>query len=111
MLVRAGENAMSWVSGNARMASTLRWQPCPHRAGGGAALFHWEGTFVDATPRCDLEVIAAELETLGFSADEAARLARFRAHARKHGEYAEHKAMERRLEFVLWLVEHGRLKH
>jgi hypothetical protein len=55
--------------------------------------------------------MAAELETLGFSADEAARLARFRVHAHQHGEHAERKAVERRLEFVLWLVEHGRLKH
>jgi hypothetical protein len=73
--------------------------------------FTGKATLVESTPRCDLEVMAAELETLGFSADEAARLARFRVHAQAHGEYAERKAIERRLEFVLWLVEHGRLKH
>lgn len=58
-----------------------------------------------------MDLMAAELETLGFSAAEAARLAQFRVHAQTHGEYAEQKAIERRLEFVLWLVEHGRLLH
>jgi hypothetical protein len=50
-----------------------------------------------------------ELEAQGFSAAEAARLARFREEAVGSAEYAEFEAIERRLRFVRWLVETGRL--
>ncbi len=83
----------------------------PAKRAAGRRFCHWEGNFVETTPQCDLEVMAAELETLGFSADEAVRLARFRMRAQHHGELAEQKVSERRMEFLRWLVEHGRLDH
>ena len=65
--------------------------------------------FVDSSPLNELEVAAAELETLGFTPDEAGRLARFRVRASQYGEVAERKVVERRLEFIRWLLNNGRL--
>jgi hypothetical protein len=66
---------------------------------------------VTSTPPHDFDVDTAELETLGFSPEEARRLAQFRDRAAHVGEYAERRAIERRLEFIQWLVEHGRIRH
>lgn len=52
-----------------------------------------------------------ELEALGFTAEEAERLARYREWAGEHGEHAERLKFERRLDFVRWLVEHDRIQH
>jgi hypothetical protein len=58
----------------------------------------------------DLHETVAELETLGFNIDEAVRLARLRERVETQGEYAEHTVIERRLQFVRWLIATGRIE-
>lgn len=65
---------------------------------------------MDSTPS-DHELTVTELESLGFSRDEATRLAIFRERAGSRGEVAEEKAIEQRLRFMRWLVESGRIEH
>lgn len=79
----------------------------------GAAMLgfaFWEGNCVDPTPS-DVELTVTELERLGFSREEATRLAHFRTRTGSGGEYAEQKAIEHRLRFMRWLVESGRIEH
>jgi hypothetical protein len=59
----------------------------------------------------ELEAAASELEGLGFSREEAERLARYREWAGRHGEHAERLRFERRLDFVRWLLEHDKIQH
>jgi hypothetical protein len=66
---------------------------------------------MDPIPSSELDTaVVDELEALGFSLDEAVRLALLHARAGAREEYAEHLAIERRLRFVRWLVEHGRVE-
>ena len=58
----------------------------------------------------DLHETVAELETLGFNTDEAVRLARLRERVETQGEYADHRALVRRLQFVRWLIATGRIE-
>lgn len=50
------------------------------------------------------------LQQMGFSLEEAARLAFKRDHFEEEVEYQERLAQQRRLQFVQWLVQSGRLK-
>jgi hypothetical protein len=47
---------------------------------------------------------------MGFSPEEAARLAFMRTHFQDHVEYQERLAVQRRFQFAQWLVHTGRLK-
>ena len=78
---------------------------------GAASFFSGKAFPVDSIPHpFDLHETIAELETLGFETDEALRLARLRAHVEAQGEYAEHRLIERRLQFVRWLIANGRIE-
>ena len=50
------------------------------------------------------------LQEMGFSLEEAARLAFKRNHFEEEVEYQERLAQQRRLQFAQWLVQSGRLK-
>ncbi len=50
------------------------------------------------------------LQEMGFSLEEASRLAFKRTHFEEEVEYQERLAQQRRLQFAQWLVQSGRLK-
>ena len=50
------------------------------------------------------------LQEMGFSPEEASRLAFKRDHFEEEIEYQERLAQQRRLQFAQWLVQSGRLK-
>ena len=50
------------------------------------------------------------LQEMGFSPEEASRLAFKRDHFEEELEYQERLAQQRRLQFAQWLVQSGRLK-
>jgi len=59
-----------------------------------------------ATDSADFE----QLQGLGFSESEAARLVYMKHHVEEQTEYRELLAERHRLNFARWLVEHDRLK-
>ena len=61
-----------------------------------------------ASSRSD-EMLTA-LQEMGFSLEEASRLAFKRDHFEEEIEYQERLAQQRRLQFAQWLVQSGRLK-
>jgi hypothetical protein len=73
-----------------------------------------KASLLDHSPHIDqaeLECAARQLEGEGFTRDEAERLVRYRAWSDQHGEHAERLRLERRLDFVRWLLEHNRIQH
>jgi len=54
--------------------------------------------------------IVTTLQHMGFSLEEAARLAFKRTHFEEEIEYQERLAVQRRFQFAQWLVHTGRLK-
>jgi hypothetical protein len=54
--------------------------------------------------------IVTTLQEMGFSQEEAVRLAFRRSHFEEEIEYQERLAVQRRLQFAQWLVHTGRLK-
>ncbi len=55
------------------------------------------------------EIVSA-LQQMGFSLEEALRLAFKRSHFEEEIEYQERLAVQRRFQFAQWLVHTGRLK-
>ncbi len=55
------------------------------------------------------EILTA-LQEMGFSPEQALRLAFKRIHFEEEVEYQERLAFQRRLQFAQWLVNTGRLK-
>lgn len=54
--------------------------------------------------------LLTSLQAMGFSLEEASRLAFKRNHFEEEVEYQERLAQQRRLQFAQWLVQSGRLK-
>lgn len=52
-----------------------------------------------------------QLLSMGFTEDEARKLAHMREHAAEQIEYRELLEESRRLSFIRWLIEHNRISH
>jgi hypothetical protein len=61
-------------------------------------------------PGVESDELLASLQQMGFSSEQAARLAFMHAHLQNGVEYQERLALQRRLQFARWLVHTGRLK-
>ena len=64
----------------------------------------------EQSPGFESDELRASLQQMGFSSEQAARLARMRTHFDHEVEYQERLALQHRLQFAQWLVHTGRLK-
>lgn len=64
----------------------------------------------EQSPGFDSDELLASLQQMGFSSEQAMRLALMRTHFHDEVEYQERLTLQRRLQFAQWLVYTGRLK-
>jgi hypothetical protein len=81
----------------------MKQQDCPERAETRA---HGEGWNTFGEP--DVADAAAQAALAPFSKEERERLLRLRRHVVR-GDRGEHYPVDKRQEFIRWLVDHGRL--
>jgi hypothetical protein len=65
---------------------------------------------MEQSPGFDSDELLTRLQQMGFSDEQALRLALMRSHFEDEVEYQERLALQRRLQFAQWLVHTGRLK-